>query len=158
MSQATTTRAPERSRGDDEGFSLVEVVATIMLLGLIVLPILNAAFSAVKVSATSREVAQIETVLQNAADRVNRADLACDYSVYIGAAAAANGWDASQATATYQHYVPGTTAGAGTPGTWEDGACPGGVRVQGMVQLVTITVVSDTGYVRRTMKVVKSDV
>lgn len=158
MSQATTNEASGRSRPPDAGFSLVEIVATITLLALIILPILNAAFGAVKASSTSREVAEIETVLQNAADRVNRADPGCDYSVYVGAAAVANGWDASRATATYSHYVPGATAGASTPGTWEEGACPGGVRVQGMVQLVTITVESDTGYIRRSIKVVKSDV
>ena len=158
MSQVTTNEAPEGRCSRDAGFSLVEIVATITLVALIVLPILNAAFGAVKASATSREVAEIETVLQNAADRVNRADIDCDYSLYVGAAAAANGWPASRATATYQHYVPGATAAASTPGTWADGACPGGVRVRGMVQLVTITVVSDTGSIRRSIKVVKSDV
>ena len=158
MSHDTTNQAPERPRRPDAGFSLVEIVATISLIGLILLPILNSAIGAVKASSLSREVAEIETVLQNAADRVNRAEpQACDYAVYISAAAQANGWDASQVTATYQHYVLDPSEPVTKPGTWAEGGCPGGVKVSGMVQLVTITVVSDSGHVRRSIKVVKSD-
>jgi Tfp pilus assembly protein PilV len=148
-------------RGDatrDGGFSVVEVVATITLVSIAIIPLLNATFTSVKASSTAREVAEVETVLQNAADRVNRAPTSCDYAIFVEAAALAKGWRAEQATATYQYYEPGATAKASDPGTWQDGACPGGVRTARLIQLVTITVSSDTGSIVRTIKVVKSDV
>jgi len=140
----------------DHGFSLVEVVMTIVLMSTVVIAIMNASLTGIKASSASTDLAQIETVLQNAADRVNRAPLSCDYHVYYQAAAQAAGWQASQATATYKWYQPG--ADATKNGSWHDGACstPG---VAGKdVQLVTITIVSPSGRVTRSMQVVKSNV
>jgi prepilin-type N-terminal cleavage/methylation domain-containing protein len=158
--------AEVRSRRDqsDGGFTLVEVVITISLISLTILPILDATFTSVRASTTAREVAEVETVLQNAADRVNRAPTQCEYHIFIEAAAQAKGWDAAQATATYQYYVPGDTALASDPGTWStpgntvNEGCPGGARSPRLVQLVTITVSSDSGSINRTIQVVKSDV
>jgi prepilin-type N-terminal cleavage/methylation domain-containing protein len=152
-----------RSAGD-EGFTLVEVVITITLIALTIVPILDATFTSIKASATAREVAEVETVLQNAADRVNRADPLCDYKIYVEAAAIAKGWDATQASATYQYYLPGANALASSPGAWTvsgsnpTDACPGGNRSARLIQLVTITVRSDSGSINRTIQVVKSDV
>jgi Tfp pilus assembly protein PilV len=152
-----------RSAGD-EGFTLVEVVITISLIAMTIIPILDATFTSIKASATAREVSEVETVLQNAADRVNRAPTLCDYKIYVEAAAIAKGWQATQASASYQYYVPGATALAGSPGTWTASgttateACPGGNRTARLVQLVTITVRSDSGTINRTIQVVKSDV
>jgi Tfp pilus assembly protein PilV len=142
----------------DGGFSAVEILITLVLMGTVILPLIDAAWSSVKASATSREVAQIETVLQNAADRVNRAPTSCDYSLYVQAAAQAEGWDPSLATAGYQYYVPGASALASTPGSWASGACPIAGRTSRLIQMVTITVTTDRGLVTRTIKVVKSDV
>jgi len=140
----------------DHGFSLVEVVMTIVLIGTVLLAIMNASIAGIKASSASTNLAQIETVLQNAADRVNRAPLKCDYGQYVSAAAQAAGWPAGQATASYQWYQPGADATA--TGSWHSGACstPG---VAGKdVQLVTITIVSPDGKVTRSMEVVKSNV
>lgn len=142
----------------DAGFGLVDIVCSVALLGIVVIPMIEAVFTAVATSSTAREVAELETVLQNAADRVNRAPTGCDYTVYVQAAVLAKGWDASQASATYQYYVPGRSALAEDAGTWADGPCPGGVRTPGLIQLVTVTVASDSGNTSRTLKVVKSDV
>lgn len=131
---------------------------TIVLISLVIIPIIDATFTSVKASSTVREVAEVETVLQNAADRVNRAPTLCDYNVYVQAAALAKGWQASQATAVYQYYEPGSSALASTPGTWQSGACPGGTRTPRLIQLVTITITSESGSINRSIQVVKSDV
>jgi prepilin-type N-terminal cleavage/methylation domain-containing protein len=148
----------------DQGFTLVEVVITITLLALTIVPILDATFTSIKASATAREVAEVETVLQNAADRVNRAPTQCDYKIFVEAAAIAKGWQATQASASYQYYLPGDNALASSPGAWTASgsaltdACPGGNRSARLIQLVTITVRSDSGSINRTIQVVKSDV
>jgi prepilin-type N-terminal cleavage/methylation domain-containing protein len=149
----------------DRGFSLVEVVMAIALMGTVVLAILAATFGSVKSSTTARESAEIQTVLQNAADRVNRADPGCDYSIFVKSAVLAKGWQASQASATYQYYQPGVDALASSPGTWfpatpgpsPTDACPGGARPSRLIQLVTISITDISGH-QRTMKVMKSDV
>ncbi len=146
---------PERDEAD-RGFSLIDIVCSISLIGIVMIPMINSTFTAVAASSTARQVAEIETVLQNAADRVNRAPTACDYAIYIEAAAQSKDWDPSRATATYQYYVPG--ASATVNGTWAPGGCPNDVRTAGLVQLVTITIINDTGAITRTINVVKSDV
>ena len=57
----------------DDGFSLVEIIMTIVLMGIVLLPLMNAAITAVKASSSSRRVAELQTVQLNAADRVNSA-------------------------------------------------------------------------------------
>jgi prepilin-type N-terminal cleavage/methylation domain-containing protein len=140
----------------DDGFSLVEIVITIVLMGTVLIAIMNASLSGIRASTAASDVAQIETVLQNAADRVNRAPLKCDYTNFVQAAAQVTYGDPTLASATYQWYQPGVDAIA--TGSWHDGACstPG---VAGKdVQLVTITITSPNGKVTRSMQVVKSNV
>lgn len=136
-------------------------------MGTIVLALLDATFASVKASTTGRESAEIQTVLQNAADRVNRADPGCDYSIFVKSAVLAKGWQDSQASATYQYYDPGIDALAGNPGRWlpiggpgpssTDACGPNGERTARLIQLVTISITDLSGHVR-TMKVMKSDV
>jgi len=146
---------PSIRRGDD-GFSFVEVVCAISLIGIVVLPMIGAAYTSIAASSTSRETAEIETVLQNAADRVNRAPVDCQYKIYVEAAALSKGWPASRAEASYQYYEPGSSATVA--GTWKPGGCPNGVRTKGLVQLVTVTITNNSGRVKRSVQVVKSDV
>lgn len=148
----------QRRQVADSGFSLVEVVCSISLMAIVVIPLMQATFTSVAASSTSREVAEIETVLQNAADRVNRAPIGCDYHVYVEAAALSKGWPATAASATYQHYVPGSSANASTPGAWEPGGCPDGIRTSGLLQLVTVTIENASGRTRRSIEVIKSDI
>ena len=149
---------PAKTR--DEGFSLVEVVMAITLIAIVIIPIIQATFVSVKSSSTARIVAEVDTALQNAADRVTRAPNLCDYDEYIQAALIAKGWDPSQVTAIYQHYEPGTSLKAidGTPGQWVAGGCIGNTRTPRLIQKVTITVTSNQESVQRTIEVVKSDV
>jgi len=126
------------------------------LIAIVVVPLLMASWTLVRNTAQNRANAKVETVLNNAADRVNRAPPSCNYSVYYQAAALTQGWSANAVTVNYQYFVPGATAQAA--GTWVNGACPGSTRPDGLVQLVTITVANPDGNSSRTMQVVKSNV
>ena len=140
----------------DAGYSLTEVLVAIVLMSIAIIPILLAAGLSVRTSSQSRNLARMETVLANAADRVNRASEGCDYKIYVEAAALAEHWDPSQASVSYQYYVPADAASVG--GDWLAGACPDGVRTPGLVQMVTISITSPDGNNIRSIQVVKSDV
>jgi prepilin-type N-terminal cleavage/methylation domain-containing protein len=154
-----------RNEHREAGFSLIEIMITVSLMAIIIVPLMMAASTTIKASASSRNLSKVDTVLNNAADRVNRAPELCDYSDYIEAPALSVQWTADRVSATYQYYTPG--ASASVTGTWTTGACPGcppavpcptGTHPDGLVQRVTITVSSPNNVVQRTMEVVKSDV
>ena len=140
----------------DAGFSLVEMVVTLALMGIALIPIMMASWTLVRSSGQNRTATRVSTVLSNAADRVNRAPESCDYSVYLQAASLAEGWGTDNVSAVYHYYVPGATAIAN--GSWETGACPGGVYEDGLVQKVDITVISPDGKLHRSVQVVKSQI
>lgn len=142
----------------DEGFSLVEVVITIVLIGLVIVPLMIASATSVTASSRTREAAETETVLQNAADRLNRAPAQCDYGPYIEAAVKAKGWDPTLISASYEYYQPGSTVLAATPGSWVSGACPSSGRPPMLIQRVTITVQSPSHWIKQTIRVIKNDV
>jgi len=125
-------------------------------MGIAIIPIILAAGLSLRTSSQSRNLGRIETVLANAADRVNRAAEGCDYLIYAQAATLAEWNDKSLATVSYQHYEP--AASAATGGTWQPDACVDGVRTPGLVQMVTISVTSPDHSHIRTIQVVKSDV
>lgn len=140
----------------DRGNTLVEVIVAVTLIAVAVVPMMVASWTLVRSSSQGRARARVETVLGNAADRVNRAPEQCDYAIYAQAAVLAEGWSTSQVTATYEWYEPG--ASAQVQGTWHTGACPDGVRPDGLVQRVDIRVTSPDGAVSKSIQVVKSDV
>ena len=146
----------QRTAPDDHGYTLTEVLVAIVLMGIAMVPMLTAGIATIAASSSSRTAARVETVLANAADRVNRAGKGCNYDLYVQAAALAQGWAQTQATASYSYYVP--AASPTTLGTWVAGACPGGARPEGLVQQVTITVTGPNGQPTRTIVMVKSDV
>jgi prepilin-type N-terminal cleavage/methylation domain-containing protein len=148
-----------RSRaGHDRGFSIVEVIVTITLMAIVIVPIMSAVATSIKSSSRTRSAAQVETALVNAADRVNRADMKCDYSIYVQAAVQSQGWAPDRASVSYARYLPGANPTA--PGGWStDGsACLIQSPTEGLVQRVTIAVTSPDGDIRREIQVVKSDV
>jgi prepilin-type N-terminal cleavage/methylation domain-containing protein len=152
--------AARASAVDSRGFSLVEVVIAIALMGTVAVAALNAVTTSVRTSSTSRAAAEVETALVNAADRVNRAQKTCDYTIYAQAAVQTEGWPASAAVVTHEYYQP-----SGSPavaGQWLTGpvaapACPG-VLTDLLVQKVTIRITNPEGNVSRSIQVVKSDV
>lgn len=155
-------RRPSRSRRDG-GFTYVEVVITIVLMGIVVLPILAAVRGSVQAASVSRDAAEVETVLINAADRVNRADrqhFKCDLSGPAQQAALVEWGDATAITVEHEHWDE--TAAGGT-GAFVAGACPLDAVTgdptyrNGLVQLVRIRVTSPDGGISRQLEVVKGD-
>jgi type II secretory pathway pseudopilin PulG len=145
----------------DEGFSLIEVVIVVMLMGLVITSVLSSVITSIATSSVTRLGARVETVIVNAADRVNRAPKACDYAPYAQAAAQTEGWSPSTTTVTQEYLVPGaspTAQGAWQSGTGTTPACPTGTLTDLLVQRVSITVTSPNGRVSRFIQVVKSDV
>jgi hypothetical protein len=136
---------------------MVEVVVTITLMAVVIVPILSAVATSIKSSSQSRSAAQVETALVNAADRVNRANKTCDYTIYAQAAVQTQGWDPDRASVRHAYYEPGPTPA--DPGSWVDGqACEFATATDGLVQLVVISVTSPDGDISREIQVVKSDV
>lgn len=139
----------------DRGVSFIEIVVTIALMGLIVIPILSAVTTLTKASNTSRQAANVETALINAVDRINRAPSdECDYGRYAEAAVLTQGWSAGQASVDHA-YLDG--------GNWVSGpagaeACPTAGDRPLLVKLVRVSVTSPDGKVTRSVEVVKSDV
>lgn len=148
-------------RTSDEGFSLIEVVIVVMLMGLVVTSVLSAVITSIATSSVTRVAARVETVIVNAADRVNRAPKSCDYAPYARAAAQTEGWLPSTTAVVQEYYLPGATPAS--VGTWQVGteatpACPAAAPTDLLVQRVSITVTSPNGRVTRSIQVVKSDV
>jgi len=142
-------------RRRDGGFSIVEIVITISLMGIVVAPILTAVAVSIKASSTSLTAAEVETLLVNAVDRVNRAprsdDTACILTGPVGAAVETRGWPVSSGTVGHEYLAGGlwTTDASGT-------ACPGGVFNPTLVQRITVTITRPEHGVRRTLQVVRS--
>lgn len=150
--ERAATRRP--AAGRDGGFSFIETVVTIVLLGVVIVPVMAAVRASIQTSATSRSAAQLETALINAADRINRADMACDYTNFAQSSVETEGWDREQARVAHEWYDP-TTNG------WSSGVdgCrfPGRVT-QDLVQKVTIEITTPDGKITRDIQVVKSNV
>lgn len=161
MNLITHRRRSSDETARDAGFSIVEIVVSIVLMGTVVIAVMNAVGMSVKASATSRSAARVETAVVNASDRVNRATKSCDYTKYAQAAVQTEGWAKETASVVNEYYVPG--ADPTLPGTWAVGnpltpGCPGAVPNDLLVQRVTIMITSPDGKVHRTIQVVKSDV
>jgi hypothetical protein len=152
----------------DRGISLVEIVTAIALMGTLVVAILNAVTTSIKASSVSRDAAQVETVVVNAADRINRAPMRCDikgYTEYAVAAVRSQGWWTGEGDEEYAraakivHEFYTTPPGdPDAPPAWQEGVCPADDLGKRVVQRVTVTITSPTNSVSRTIQVVKSDV
>lgn len=144
----------ERRPPADRGFTLVEAVIAVSLTGLVVTGILASVQALITASSVAYDSAEIETVLVNAADRVERAPQLCEYEAYVDAAAQAKGWDPSTITATVERLVDNT----GNPATdWVPQTCPDSVRPFDVQRLEIIASTPDGG-ITRTALVVKSNV
>lgn len=138
----------------DGGFSYVELVVAVVILGIIVVPVFDVFTSVIAGSSKATADVEVDMVMQSVADRVNRAAMSCDYTPYAEAAAEMAGWPGSATTVSHMRYA----AGAGGTVTWIAGACPpGGVNVT-LVQLVQVKMTDPDSGAVRTLQVVKSDV
>ncbi len=142
-----------RRANADGGFSFVEIIVAVSMMGVVVLAILTATRTSIRASSISYQSAQIETVLLNAADRVQRVNsVVCDYEQYVDAAVP-QGWDTALVTSSSQLLKSTLT---GNPvDDWQP--CVSANAADAVVR-VTISATSPTGDITRTMVVVKSDV
>lgn len=144
-----------RARGDrpaDAGTTLIEVLIAIVLLATVIAAIVGALLTSVLASSTAFDGAELNTMLLNASDRIQRADQSCDYEVHVDAAATANGWDTALVNSSVEILVRDTS---GT--RWDPMTCPNTVEPF-QVQRITITATHPDGSITRTLEVVKSSV
>lgn len=149
-------RHDERSSGD-RGITLIEIVITITLLGLVIVPILAAVTASIRSSRVSEDAAQVETLLVNAVDRVNRAtrgDFPCDLTSPVEAAVETVGWPATSVRVDHEYLDVNENWVTDPGGT----ACPGGSFRQGIVQRVTITITSPDEGLTRSLQVIRGDI
>lgn len=144
---------PPGDASTDRGATLIEMVLAVLLTGLVVLGLLAGIRTSVTASSIAYEGGQLETVLINAADRVQRAAQRCEYEGYVDAAALAQGWDVGTISVSAELLVANT----GSTSDWAPQACPDDVQPFD-VQRLTITATTPDGEITRTMTVVKSDV
>jgi type II secretory pathway pseudopilin PulG len=142
-------------RKRDGGFSFVEIVITITLMGVVVVPILAAVTASIRASTVSLTAAEVETVLVNAVDRVNRSTklrFPCDLTSPVVASVETHGWSPSTATVRHEYLDKAS-------GVWQTDAggtaCPGGIPQNKLVQRVTVTITSPEDDVSRSLQVVR---
>jgi len=145
-------------RKRDGGFSFVEIVITITLMGVVVAPILAAVAAGIRASSVSLIAAEVETVLINAVDRVNRAPrtvgsaFPCDLTAPVEAVVELHDWPTSSATLGQEYLDPSSNVWtSGANGT----ACPVTGLTPGLVQRITITITSPEHDVSRSLQVVR---
>lgn len=142
--------------------SLVEVVVTITLLVIVVVPTLAAVRGSIRASATNRELAQVETALINAAEAVTAAAMSCASDAYRSSVAEAldelpgdvtldrldvdHAHDGDDPTDDAHHLV------------WHPRPCPGDTPRFGLVQRVRVQVSGSSGVVQRQLDVLKTNV
>lgn len=151
-------RALRAESAADEGVTLVEVVISIALMGVVVVPLLLAVATSVKGSRVSESSAEVETLLVNAVDRVNRAtqgDFPCDVANPVKAAVETVGWDPNSAVIVHEYLDEITGLWVAGPGNT---ACPASGFYNGIVQRVTITITDPHERVSRTLQVVRGDI
>lgn len=155
----TCRREPD-GRSRDRGVTLIEVLITIALIGIVVIPILSAVQVSIRSSSAATDAAELETLLVNSIDRINRAPrdaYPCDLSGPPTAAVITSGWPASQLVVAQEHLDT-------TTGGWVAGACPISPTTgnptfrNGLVQRITLTLTHPDRPITRTLQVVKSDV
>lgn len=135
----------------DSGTSLIEIIIAVTLMTLVVVPLMSAVQTGIKASTVNEDAAKAETAIVDAADRINRAPQACDYTQYAQASVQTKGWGASQASVSHQFYDPVQNA-------WRTGGCRFATPTADLVQKLTITITTPGGSVTRSIQVVKSHV
>lgn len=151
---ATRRAAPRR----DVGFTFVELLVAIVLMGTVVVGILAATRALVIASRTSREASTVESAVLAAAEQLERAprDTYQCNNLQLPVYAAAQmklGVTAAQVPNYVQlgfQHLEGNT--------WVDGACPASGFQPNLVQRVKITITSPDNGLQRSMEVIKGDV
>ena len=154
----------------DRGVSLIELVVAVSLMGLVVVGLLSAMWSSVRMSDVSDDQAKIEAALGSAADRLaNFAYIPCPtidgssgYLPIVQAAAGTVNWPVTSVTITdLRFWLPSSTS----QGQWvtannlTQGECneAASLTTSRTLQRITIKVTSPSGY-SKSLEVVKNNV
>jgi len=177
MDMQSISTSPQRSRSSecervetDEGYTLIEMLIAIILMGTVVLSIMGGMWAVVRASAQSDERAKVQAILGSAGDALtNYGHINCpepdddQLNTYLGLVqkgATTVGWSLGVVQITdYQFYNPAT-------GTWDQNnsvqgtQCdPGaGLTPEKTMQKMTITVTSPTGQYVQSVDIVKVDI
>lgn len=151
--QATTEPVPD-DRGRDVGSTLIEILISIALLATIVIALVTAVQAMLTSSSTIFEAAQIQTVLLNAGDQVERAPQQCNYDTVVQSAALAEGWPPEAVTVSVEILQSNT---GDESVDWVPQDCASTVEAFD-VQRLTIRAAHPDEQISRTLTVVKSDV
>lgn len=171
MRSSIVTHGSHDDRPDpDGGFSLVETVMAVALLGIAAASILGGLWTAIRVSRVGNDVAKVEAVLSSAADRLTgwvylpcpEQDAAGGYLPVVQAASGAVSWPASTVAITEIRYWSPSSSSTGSWGT-ENGIgaeCNQavGLSTSRVLQKITLRVTSPDGRSTRALEVVKNDV
>ena len=151
MHHADARGETRRREKADRASSLIEIVVAISLMGVIMLPLMAAVRTSIKASVTNEAAATAETAIVDAADRINRAPMACDYAVYVRAAVQIRGWDPDQATISHEYWDVDTDS-------WQPGGCELAVPTDRLVQRLEVSISAPQGGITRSIEVLKSNV
>lgn len=150
--------SPRKQLGDrDGGFSFVETVIAVAIVGVIAVPLLTALASLIRSSADLAGAAEADNVMSVVADDVSRVVTgdtcwrAADYRAEVNTVLTGKGWPATS-TVTVKHRV--AQESGDMVGDWVDSACPPAGSDATYVQLLIIRVTSPSGDTR-TLRMVK---
>ncbi len=155
-----------RSEQRDDGYTLVEMLVAIVLMGSIVLSIMGGMWAVVRASRQNDERAKVGAVLGSAGDGIsNYRYIACPeidqgYEEFGQKAAASVGWPLSSvAIIDYQYWNPDTES-------WDDNNSIQGADCNELIglttsktlQKLTIRATSPSGGYSSTIDIVKADI
>jgi prepilin-type N-terminal cleavage/methylation domain-containing protein len=145
---------PPGSSGGESGFTLVEMLIAVFIMGLIATAVLGALGTVVRASRSSNELARVEAVMSAAADRLEVTPyIPCattsSYAPPVKSASGTVEWGPSTVSVLSVTYWNGTAFVAGPCST---------TSTLNAIQRITFEVVSPDGVARRQMEVVKTDV
>ena len=160
---------PPDPTGRDRGFTLSEVIVAIALTGVLVLTIIAAGWTLIRVSRVSDEQAAVEAVLGAAADELTQfgwrscPEETLDYNVRVGEAATRIDWPTSAVTvAGIQYWDITTRTWSSTnpfvdTGTGTCGPVPTTAAASRM-QRVTVSATAPGGTQSRELEVVVAEI
>ena len=168
--RSTTADPPRSPQGErietDGGYTLVEMLIAIMLMGSIVLAIMGGMWAVVRASSQNDERAKVGAVLGAASDAIsNYRYEACPevnrvYEQFAERAAQSVGWsETNVAIVRYQYWNPSTE-------TWDDNNTIQGDDCNPLIglttsktpQKLTIRAISPSGNYSGTLEIVQTDI
>lgn len=152
----------------DRGASMIEILISVLLMGIAVSTILPALWVSVRASQTSDSQAEVMAVLSDASNRLSRSGwVICPesnstggYEAQVDAAAAEKGWGPDAVGITAIAYWDPSTQTWGSENGLEAGGCSGAddsITPDQTLQRVTVTASTPDGRFTRSIEVVIGD-